>query len=69
MSSDFWRKFLFRNKRLILTLISKQWLGFFIATWLIWNECITPEVWAVAFGIVVGANVIQKKAGLTPEVQ
>ena len=57
----FWIQFYNRNTRLVLTLVSKQWLGFFIATWLVWNKAITPEVWAVAFGCVIAANVVQKK--------
>lgn len=60
----FWIKFLDRNERLILTLVSKQWLGFFIATGLLVAGCITPEVWVVAFGAVVVSNVVQKQLGL-----
>ena len=60
----FWTQFYNRTTRLILTLISKQWLGFFIATALLVYKCITPEVWVVAFGAVVISNVAQKKMGV-----
>jgi hypothetical protein len=61
---NFWSQFRNRNARLILTLISKQWLVFFIGTWLLWNKCITPEVWVVLAGVVIGANVFQKWQGV-----
>ena len=63
----FWQALIARSQRLILTLISKQWLGFFIATALLVYKCITPEVWVVAFGAVVVSNVVQKKVGTTDE--
>lgn len=55
-----------RIERLIITVISKQWLVFLIGTILLWNKCITPEVWVVLAGIVIGSNVAQKIAGLAP---
>jgi hypothetical protein len=54
-----------RIHRLILTLISKQWLVFFIGTWLLWNKCITPEVWVVLASVVIGVNVYQKAKGVS----
>ena len=60
----FWHKFFDRLARLIHTLISKQWLGFGVATWLLREKSITDQVWVLAFGIAVGANVFQKVRGL-----
>lgn len=60
----FWNKFLDRNQRLILTLVSKQWLGFGISTGLLMGKYISDQVWVLAFGVVVGANVFQKVKGV-----
>lgn len=57
---SFYKDFRDRNQRLILTMISKQWLGFYIATILLWYKTITPEVWASSFLIVVSSDVVQK---------
>ena len=64
---NFWEKFKNRNQRLALTLISKNWLGFFIATALLVGGYITDQVWLIAFGIAVGVNVFQKAKGISDE--
>ncbi len=46
--------------RLILTIISKQWLVFFIGTVLLTRSLITAEVWVFLASVVIGANVFQK---------
>lgn len=53
-----------RIERLILTLISKQWLVFFMGTWLLLNKCITPDVWVVLASVVIGVNLFQKYKGV-----
>ncbi len=63
----FWAQFHKRNTRLILTLVSKQWLVFFIGTALLWFKCITAEVWVVLASVVIGANVFQKWQGVQPD--
>jgi O-antigen/teichoic acid export membrane protein len=60
----FWNQFINRNQRLILTLVSKQWLGFGIATGLLMGKYLSDQVWVLAFGIAVGANVFQKVKGI-----
>lgn len=64
---NFWDKFKDRNKRLILTLISKQWVVFFIATILLVLGYIPAEVWAFQASFIIGANVAQKKFGMEPK--
>lgn len=54
-------KFNDRCHRLILTLISKKWVGFFMATWLLIHKFIPAEIWVIAFGIAVGGDITQKK--------
>ena len=57
---NFWPRFIDRNERLILTLVSKQWLVFFIATALLVKKLIPAEVWAFQASFIIGANVLQK---------
>ena len=64
----FWRQFYNRNCRLLLTLVSKQWLVFFIGTGLLIRQLVTAEVWLILAGIVIGVNVAQKHLGLDPTV-
>jgi hypothetical protein len=54
-----------RNERLILTLISKQWLVFFMATVLLIFKYIPSEVWAFQASFIIGANVLQKMKGVS----
>lgn len=63
----FWDDIVLRTERLILTLISKQWLVFFIATALLVCKFIPAEVWAFQASFIIGANVLQKKSGMTPD--
>lgn len=63
----FRKQFADRNQRLILTLVSKQWLVFFMATALLLMNYIPAEVWAFQASFIIGANVFQKKLGMTPE--
>ena len=61
---NFWSQFKERNARLILTLISKQWLVFFIGTGLLITKFITAEVWTFLACYVIGTNVFQKYKGV-----
>lgn len=60
----FLHKFMQRNERLILTLISKQWLVFFLGTVLLIRNYINAEVWLMLASVVIGANVFQKVKGV-----
>lgn len=53
-----------RSQRLIITLISKQWLVFFLGTYLLVHTFITAEVWFMLAGVVIGVNVFQKLKGV-----
>lgn len=61
---NFLKHLMQRNERLILTLISKQWLVFFLGTWLLVRGFITAEVWFMLSGVVIGVNVFQKVRGV-----
>lgn len=65
---NFWTKFVQRNQRLILTIISKQWLVFFLGTALLVKGYITAEVWFMLAGVVIGVNVFQKLKGVSSDV-
>lgn len=62
---SFWKQFVDRNERLVLTLISKQWLVFFIGTALLYMKLITSEVWMFLACYVIGVNVFQKYKGVS----
>lgn len=54
----------FRIKRLVLTVISKQWVVFVLGTHLLVKGYITAEVWFMLAGVVIGVNVFQKLKGI-----
>lgn len=60
----FFRAVLLRIDRLILTLLSKQWLVFGLGTYLLIGGFITAEVWFMLAGVVIGVNVFQKIKGV-----
>ena len=61
----FLKQFKERNERLILTLISKQWLVFFIGTALLIFKYVTAEVWVFLASFCIGAGIFQKVTGTT----
>lgn len=64
--SGFCSKFAQRNERLVLTLISKKWLVFWIATALLVTGYIGEQTWAAYAAFAVGAEVLQRVKGVTP---
>ena len=54
-----------RSTRLILTVISKNWLVFALGTGLLCKKLITAEVWLVLASVVIGVNVLQKAKGIS----
>ena len=61
---NFLSQFIARNQRLILTLISKQWVVFFLGTVLLVRGFVTAEVWLMLASVVIGVNVFQKIKGV-----
>lgn len=61
-------KFNDRCHRLILTVISKKWVGLMLATYLLTHKYISGEIWIGAFLIAVGGDIAQKKFIGVPNV-
>ena len=60
----FWNKLVDRFQRLCLTIVSKQWVVFGIATALLIYGFIGAEVWSFQACFIIGANVFQKYKGV-----
>jgi hypothetical protein len=62
---DFLKSLVARFQRLTLTLVSKQWVVFFLGTYLLMNKFIADQVWFMLAGVVIGVNVFQKLKGVS----
>jgi hypothetical protein len=67
---DFFKhQFIERNKRFVLTMVSKKIFAWWIGTFAFFWGKLPPEFWVLLTGLVFGLDVWQKVIGLDPSLK